>query len=143
MSGEASKEDDKVGYKHPPTRSRFKKGRSGNPGGRQKGVRYFLTDLLSSLQIPVNLNENGKTKRVSTQEALILRLREKALKGDNRALENLVTLARTHNVADNATTKDEYDLSRLTDEELEQVERILTKASVVASDAPPKVAAAQ
>ena len=89
------------------------------------------------------MNENGKTKRVSTQEALILRLREKALKGDNRALENLVTLARTHNVADNATTKDEYDLSRLTDEELEQVERILTKASVVASDVPPKVAAAR
>ena len=41
--------------------------------------------------------ENGKSKRVSTQEALILRLREKALKGDARALETLLTLARTHN----------------------------------------------
>ncbi len=43
------------------------------------------------------LSENGKSKRVSTQEALILRLREKALKGDARALETLLSLARTHN----------------------------------------------
>jgi hypothetical protein len=143
MTDDAFDAPHKVGYKRPPTHARFQKGQSGNPGGRQKGFRYFLTDLKRSLEIPVNLNENGKTKRVSTQEALILRLREKALKGDNRALENLVTLARTHNVAENATTKNEYDLSRLTDEELDQVERILTKASVVASDAPPKVVAAQ
>ena len=44
-----------------------------------------------------HLSENGKSKRVSTQEALILRLREKALKGDARALETLLSLARTHN----------------------------------------------
>ncbi len=43
------------------------------------------------------MNDKGRPRRVSTQEALVLRLREKALKGDNRALETLLSLARAHN----------------------------------------------
>src|SRR5271167_3809113 len=87
----------KVGYKRPPLHTRFTSGRSGNPRGRQKGVRNFAADVKRSLEIPVTLNDQGRAKRVSTQEALILRLREKALKGDHRALETLLSLARTHN----------------------------------------------
>jgi Family of unknown function (DUF5681) len=94
---DASDTDDKIGYKRPPQRTRFQPGVSGNPRGRQKGVRDFAADVKRTLEIPVTLNENGKSKRVSTQEALILRLREKALKGDTRALETLLSLARTHN----------------------------------------------
>ena len=86
-----------VGYKRPPLHTRFQPGVSGNPRGRQKGVRNFAADVKRTLEIPVTLTENGKSKRVSTQEALILRLREKALKGDARALETLLSLARTHN----------------------------------------------
>jgi hypothetical protein len=78
---------------------------------------------------PGQFERERKTKRVSTQEAVILRLREKALKGDNRAL---VTLASTHNTGDNAASKDQYEWSQLSDEELNQLERILVKASVVA-----------
>ena len=44
----------------------------------------------------------------------------------------LVTLARTHNTGDNAASKDQYEWSQLSDEELNQLERILVKASVVA-----------
>lgn len=90
--------DDKIGYKRPPLRTRFQPGVSGNPRGRQKGVRDFAADLKRTLEIPVTLSANGKPKRVSTQEALILRLREKALKGDARALEKLLSLAKTRNV---------------------------------------------
>ena len=89
--------DKTVGYKRPPQHTRFQPGVSGNPRGRQKGVRNFAADVKRTLEIPVTLSENGKSKRVSTQEALILRLREKALKGDARALETLLSLARTHN----------------------------------------------
>ena len=60
-------------------------------------MRNFAADVKRTLEIPVTLSENGKSKRVSTQEALMLRLREKALKGDARALEALLSLARTHN----------------------------------------------
>ena len=94
---DASSTDDKIGYKRPPLHTRFRSGMSGNPRGRQKGVRNFAADVKRTLEIPVTLSENGKSKRVSTQEALILRLREKALKGDARALETLLSLARTHN----------------------------------------------
>jgi hypothetical protein len=97
MSGEASNEDDKIGYRRPPVQSRFQKGRSGNPLGRQKGVRNFAADVKRALETPVTINDKGKSKRVSTQEALILRQRERALKGDPRALECLLVLARTHN----------------------------------------------
>ena len=95
MTDEAA--DKMVGYKRPPLHSRFQPGASGNPRGRQKGVRNFAADVKRTLEIPVTLSENGKSKRVSTQEALILRLREKALKGDACALETLLSLARTHN----------------------------------------------
>lgn len=94
---DAANPDKKVGYKRPPLHTRFRPGTSGNPRGRQKGVRNFAADVKRTLELPVTLSENGKSKRVSTQEALILRLREKALKGDARALETLLSLARTHN----------------------------------------------
>jgi Family of unknown function (DUF5681) len=50
-----------------------------------------------TLQTPVKLNEQGKPRRVSTQEAALLRLREKALKGDARSLDLLLELARLFN----------------------------------------------
>ena len=93
MTDDASNRGGKVGYKRPPIHTRFRKGQSGNPRGRRKGVRNFAADVKRSLEIPVTLNDQGRAKRVSTQEALFMRLREKALKGDNRALETLLSLA--------------------------------------------------
>jgi hypothetical protein len=119
----------KVGYGRPPKASQFQKGKSGNPRGRQKGVRNFHTDLKLSLEMPVKLNESGKPKRVSTQEALILRLREKALKGDRRALETYIALAKT--VVRDAQAEGSYDLSRLSLEELHELEGLLEKATPI------------
>ena len=95
-----------IGYRRPPVHSQFQKGVSGNPRGRQKGVRNFNVDVKRSLKIPVTLSENGKNRKVSTQEALLLRLREKALKGDARALDRLLALAQIHNVEPPADLKD-------------------------------------
>jgi len=97
MTDDASSRDGKVGYKRPPIHTRFQKGQSGNPRGRQKGVRNFAADVKCSLEIPVTVNDKGRVRRVSTQRALILRLREKALKDNLRALETFLGLARTHN----------------------------------------------
>lgn len=86
-----------VGYRKPPKHAQFKKGRSGNPKGRPKGSRNFSTDVKATLSRPVRLTENGRQRTVSTQLASLARLREKALSGDNKALDKLLDLARMHN----------------------------------------------
>src|SRR6516225_358509 len=61
--------------------------------GRKKGVANFKTDLEDTLQLPVQLSEAGKTKLVSTQQAALARLKQKALAGDGRALDEALKLA--------------------------------------------------
>ncbi|WP_368508495.1 DUF5681 domain-containing protein [Bradyrhizobium lupini] len=53
----------------------------------------FATDLKTVLLAPVALNDGGRSRRVTTQKAALLRLREKALKGDVRALDKLLSYA--------------------------------------------------
>ena len=97
MTTDSPEDDFKVGYGRPPRHSRFQPGRSGNPRGRQKAVRNLGSDVKRTLETPVRLNDQGKARRVSTQEAALLRLREKALKGDARSLDRLLQLAQTFN----------------------------------------------
>jgi hypothetical protein len=95
--GEDAGRDDEVGYRNPPKHTRFEKGTSGNPKGRPKGSRNFSTDVKDTLKQPVRLSKDGKRETISTQQAALERLREKALKGDNRALDKFIDLARTYN----------------------------------------------
>jgi hypothetical protein len=88
-------DEGKVGYGKPPIHTRFKPGQSGNPRGRTKGTLNFATDLKRTLETPITLTDPGKKPRkVSTQKAALLRLREKALKGDARSLDRLLEYAR-------------------------------------------------
>lgn len=97
MTDETSDDGFAVGYKKPPQHSRFQPGRSGNPRGKQKGVRNFGSDVKRTLEVPVRLNDQGKARRVSTQEAALLRLREKALNGDARSIVQILELAKIFN----------------------------------------------
>jgi len=87
----------RVGYRKPPAHTRFKPGTSGNPSGKRRGTRNLSTDVKRALETRVKLKRDGKTHQVSTQEALLLRLREKALKGDARSLDRLLGFARIFN----------------------------------------------
>ena len=89
--------DHDVGYGKPPSNSRFKKGQSGNPKGRPRGSRNFSTDLKATLEEPIRVTNYGKAQTVSTQQAALMLLREKALGGDVRALDRLLDLARLYN----------------------------------------------
>src|SRR6266436_405202 len=99
------KKSTRTGYGNPPAQSQFKPGQSGNPRGRPKGSLNFATDLKHTLQAPITLNDGGKTKRVSTQKAVLLRMREKALRGDGRALDRLLEFARVFSVGPTEATK--------------------------------------
>ncbi|MBB4260174.1 DUF5681 domain-containing protein [Bradyrhizobium sp. CIR3A] len=90
-----SKSDKPIGYGNPPVHSRFKRGRSGNPKGRPRGSLNFVTDLERMLQAPVTVIDGGKSRKVSSQQGLLLRLKEKAFKGEPRALDKYVSLAAT------------------------------------------------
>ena len=85
-------QDYEIGYGKPPRHTRFRKGQSGNPRGRPKGSRNFASELDEILNAPVPVTENGRKTQVSTRKAVLLRLREKALKGDPRAIKEVLGL---------------------------------------------------
>ena len=82
-----------VGYGKPPKSGQFEKGKSGNPKGRPKGTPDLKTIVRKLLSSQVTITEGGRRKKVSTLTATVMRLNEKALKGDMRAIEKLLSLA--------------------------------------------------
>jgi hypothetical protein len=133
---EANSEDaSKVGYKRPPRHSRFQRGQSGNPRGRERGVRNLRTDVKATLAGSVALNAKGKAKRVSTQEAILLRLKEKALKGDTRSLEQFIRLAQIFNDDSPNDTSAGQDMMAEDREILEAYAEVLRSRPSGAADA--------
>jgi hypothetical protein len=65
--------DSKVGYGNPPKATRFKPGHSGNPKGRPKGSRNLATDLAAELGEQITVREEGHSRRITKQRALINR----------------------------------------------------------------------
>ena len=72
------------GYGKPPTATRFKKGRSGNPKGRPKN-RHKSIPYDAVLGQMVTIREDGRERRVTAAEAFLLQLTQKALAGDSAA----------------------------------------------------------
>jgi hypothetical protein len=85
-------ENEKAGPKRPPKAYQFKPGQSGNPRGRPKGTRNLGTDLADILGRRVSVREDGKERRISRQEALLLSLYNKALHGDVRAATAIINM---------------------------------------------------
>jgi hypothetical protein len=82
----------RVGYGKPPKARQFKRGRSGNPKGRPKGSLNLATDLTAELGEHITVREDGRSRKVSKQRALIKSLMAKALQGDVRATAALLAL---------------------------------------------------
>jgi Family of unknown function (DUF5681) len=87
-----SESDDSAGYKRPPQSSRFKAGRSGNPKGRPKGGRNLKTDLTALMKKRIPIREDGELRQVSGQEAILLSLFGKAVRGDLKASAQIITM---------------------------------------------------
>jgi Family of unknown function (DUF5681) len=122
--------DYEVGYKKPPRHTRFPQGRSGNPNGRPKQARNLLTDLHEELQQRVTVREGGTERRMSRQRAVVMRLLDKALKGELGAMAKLVDLVLRHEAAAGERCDPDAPLSTEEREVLAELEaRLLRRSS--------------
>jgi len=126
--------EDSVGYCTPPQHSRFRPGHSGNPAGRKKGARNLATDVRRTLKGLIKVKEGGRSHKISAQAGMLLVLREKALKGDARALDRLLNLGIKFN---NEPASEAYSLS--TDDEaiLAAYAQEIAEASASSELSPP------
>ena len=86
---------EEVGYGKPPTRRRFKK--SGNSKGRPKGAKNRKTIVKAVANEMHTLIEDGKRRRRSTLDLVLLRLRNMVLEDKNdRAFEELHRLIKAY-----------------------------------------------
>jgi hypothetical protein len=63
-------------------RTQFKKGRSGNPYGRPRKKPDLYGELTKVLRENVTITVDGQREKVTVQQALLLRLRDEALRGE-------------------------------------------------------------
>jgi hypothetical protein len=89
--------DYSIGFGRPPTETRFRPGRSGNPKGRPKGTRNTASMAREALEQKVSVTVGARRRIMTVREAPYRRLAEKAISGDIKALVCLSSLeSETH-----------------------------------------------
>jgi hypothetical protein len=87
-----------VGYKSPPTWTRFKPGRSGNPSGRPKKTKSFKVELVEELEELTTVVELGQKVPVTKARAIAKAVVREAAGGNMRAIATLISLFARENV---------------------------------------------
>jgi hypothetical protein len=82
-----SKRDYQVGPGRSPLHTRFKKGQSGNPGGRStKSLPALLADALYET---VYVTTDGRRRHITKREAIVAQMLDKSASADLRATKML------------------------------------------------------
>ena len=79
-----------VGYRKPPLHTRFQRGQSGNPKGRKKGSENLDTMVLAICDERIAVNSPAGPKRIPRIEVLLRKQLELALKGNPRAIDQVL-----------------------------------------------------
>ena len=77
-------------YRKPPLHTRFKKGQSGNPRGRPKKNLPAL--LAAALNEPVYVTTNGKRRKITKREAVIIQLVNESAGANLHATKMLIDM---------------------------------------------------
>ena len=99
-------QDYAIGYGKPPVHSRFRKGRSGNPGGRPRGKR-LATLLREALSETAMIEINGRPRRVSRGQATVALLIDRAAEADPRWMKLLLDQVQKLDIGGDARDDDE------------------------------------
>ncbi len=83
-----------VGYGRPPIPTRFTKGQSGNPRGRPKGALSIITYIERLLEETHEIVEDGQRRKRNTKHILAAQWIRKAAKGEIKAMQMLLNLAK-------------------------------------------------
>jgi hypothetical protein len=92
------KAEQKVGYRHPPKETQFRKGVSGNLHGRPKGSFNLGTVLERTARQMITINENGRRRTITKLEAAAMQISNKSAIGDLKAINLLFNLLRSAEV---------------------------------------------
>src|SRR5262245_16700653 len=84
-----------VGYGKPPAHTKFKRGQSGNPKGRRKGLRNVRTVVEEALNQRIRIKEGGDIRSVTKLDGVIVTMIAGALKGDAKALASFIMVMRS------------------------------------------------
>jgi hypothetical protein len=88
-----------AGYKNPPARTRWQKGKSGNPSGKKKGqTSKSIKDIVmkaASNTITVK-GSDGQMKTLNQAEALMMLIFSRAAHGDVGALKIVINWAKEY-----------------------------------------------
>ena len=110
-----------VGYGRPPVATRFKKGQSGNPNGRPRGIMNFSTLLHKAMRQKVRVNEHGKRRLVTKLEAAILQLVNQSASGNQRAGRFLFELVQQIEKAEDHALPTAAPLSEIDEEVIQEL----------------------
>jgi Family of unknown function (DUF5681) len=125
VSDEVDDDDYKVGYGRPPLRTRFKKGKSGNPKGKRKKSPDLSEIIGEELESSRYVEIDNKREKLSITRLLVKQYIRMALKGNIKAILSLLELAAERRKATaklDAQSKSKYptkeERSKMTDQEL-------------------------
>ena len=111
-------DDDGTGYGRPPKRHRFKPGQSGNPTGKKSkrpsgsdtSNPSVFDDVIDELKETLVVRENGRERKISKQRAFIKALVASAIKGDVRAINAVLALARNFSASASDAPSDDDNI---------------------------------